>query len=244
MKPRLALCSFAFALAAAVGLAQNGGTQFTSEFDVGDCAWRTQGENTYFVLVPGSKLVLEAEEDGEIERVEITVLRETEKLFVPGMGWVTTRVVQEVETVDDELVEVSRNFFALCGGAEGTNDLFYFGEDVDIFHEDGSVTHDGAWRAGQPDGDGLAEPGILVPGRFLLGARYYQELADGIALDRGENVAMGLEVTTEAGTFHDCVQVKETSPLEPGSQSVKVYCPGVGLVIDNDAELVEYVIKD
>lgn len=55
--------------------------------------------------------------------------------------------------------------------------VFYFGEHVDIYHEDGTITHDGAWRAGQPDGDGLAKPGIIMPGRFLLGSRYFQEQA-------------------------------------------------------------------
>jgi hypothetical protein len=28
--------------------------------------------------------------------------------------------------------------------------------------------------------------------------------------------------------------VTETTPLESGSESTKVYCPGVGLVVDND----------
>jgi hypothetical protein len=51
---------------------------------------------------------------------------------------------------------------------------------------------------------------------------------------------MGLEVTVPAGTFTDCVQVTETTPLEPGSETEKIYCPEVGLVIDDVFELVEY----
>jgi hypothetical protein len=214
--------------------------RFTKEFRFQDCDFRSQGKNPYFRLRPG-RLVLEAEEDGEVARVEITVLREFERLFVPGLGWVRTRVVEERETVDDELVEVSRNFFAMC---EETDDLVYFGEDVDIYHEDGTITHDGAWRAGQPDGNGLAQPGILMPGRFLLGSRYYQELADGIALDRAEHTEMGLVVTTKAGRFRDCVRIVETTPLEPGHESIKVYCRGIGLVLDNEAQLVEYDFDD
>jgi hypothetical protein len=192
----------------------------------------------YFNLNPGTFLALEEEGD-ELTRVEITVLAETEPITVPGLGTVTTRVVQERETVDGEVVEISRNFFALCGGR---NDLVYFGEDVDIYNEDGSITHEGAWRAGQPDGNGLAEPGILMPGTFLLGSRYFQELADGVALDRAEHVAMDLTVETEAGTFDECVQIRETTPLEPKSESLKIYCAGVGLVNDSGAELVEYSI--
>jgi hypothetical protein len=146
-------------------------------------------------------------------------------------------VVEERESVDDELVEVSRNFFAMCAK---TNDVFYFGEAVDIFNPDGTVSHEGSWRAGEPDGDGLAKPGMIMPGTFLLGSRYFQEQADGIAMDRAEHVGMGLEITTPAGTFAKCVKVVETTPLEPGAETVKVYCPGVGLVMDNAVTLVEF----
>ena len=208
---------------------------YTTDFRLADCTFQTTGTNPYFPLVGGHRLLLESD-DGS-ETVEITVLGETEQLNVPGLGLVTTRVVQERETLDGEVIEISRNFFAACGGR---GDVVYFGEDVDIFHPDGSVTHDGAWRAGQPDADGLAAPGVIMPGTFLLGARYFQEIADGIALDRAEHMEMGLTMDTEAGTFNDCVRVVETTPLERRSESIKVYCPGVGLVVDSDVELVEY----
>jgi hypothetical protein len=211
--------------------------EFTSKFYLQDCQFQSTGSNPYFILQPGYQLVLEEEVDGEIERVQITVLDDTEPITVPGLGTVTTRVVEEVESVGGNLVEVSRNFFAICGGR---NDAVYFGEDVDIYNPDGSITHEGEWRAGQPDGSGLAEPGIIMPGTFLLGSRYFQELADGIALDRADHVAMDFEVTTDAGTFSDCVQIIETSPLEPKSSSTKVYCRGIGLVNDDGVELVEY----
>ena len=55
---------------------------------------------------------------------------------------------------------------------------------------------------------------------------------------------MGLEVTVPAGTFTECVQVLETTPLEPGSESEKTYCPGVGLVTDDPVERVSYGFVD
>ena len=81
-----------------------------------------------------------------------------------------------------------------------------------------------------------------MPGTFLLGSRYFQELAPGVALDRAEHVRMGLTVTTPAGTFQECVEVKETTPLEPGAVSTKVYCAELGLVVDNVVRLVEFHI--
>ncbi|MEW6337448.1 MAG: hypothetical protein AB1625_08595 [Acidobacteriota bacterium] len=203
--------------------------EFTDEFSIDACTFATTGSNPFFILQPGYRLILEGEEDGEEVEVIITVLAETE-----AVDGVETRVLEERESVDGELVEVSRNFMAVC---VETGDVFYFGEDVDIYDGGEIVGHDGAWRAGE----GGAKPGIVMPGRFLLGARYYQEIAPGVALDRAENVAMGLEVTTAAGTFEDCVRVDETSPLEPGDVSVKIYAPGAGLIFDDGVELAEVV---
>lgn len=62
----------------------------------------------------------------------------------------------------------------------------------------------------------------------------------GVAQDRAEHTAIIGEVTVPAGAFQGCVEVTETSPLEPGHESVKVYCPGVGLVIDGEMELAAW----
>lgn len=213
------------------------GQEFTNDFRIEDCEFETEGRNAYFSLIPGDQLVLSGEDDGEELVVQITVLPKTRKIrFTTERGKelrVKTRVVEERESVDDELVEVSRNYFAIC---DQTGDVFYFGEAVDDYEDGEIVGHDGAWLAGV----GGAQPGIIMPGRYLLGARYYQEIAPGVALDRGENTAMGLTITTPAGTFHDCVEVIETSPLEPGHESLKRYCPGIGLVQDEDILLEEF----
>jgi hypothetical protein len=62
-------------------------------------------------------------------------------------------------------------------------------------------------------------------------------MAPGVALDRAEHVETGLEITVPAGTFDDCIEVTETTPLDPNEESTKVYCRDVGLVIDEDLEL-------
>lgn len=201
---------------------------YTQWFRQSECTFATTGDNPYFPLQPGYWLHLRGYEDGEWTRVDITVLDETE--VVAG---VTTRVVEEREWVDGELVEVSRNFLALC---TQTHNLFYFGEDVDIYEDGQIVSHHGAWRAGQNQ----ARAGVLMPGSFLVGSRYYQEVAPGVALDRGCNSRAGLAVYTPAGSFQGCVEVIETSPLEPGHESVKVYCPGIGLVRDDVIRLIDW----
>jgi hypothetical protein len=228
-----------FALLPASARAQE--DEFTASFRFQDCAFRSTGENPYFLeLEPGHQLVFEAEEDGVTSTLFITVLPATRRISLKIGGrfrTVTTRVVEEREFEDDDLIEVSRNFFAICGGR---NDVVYFGEEVDIYEDGEIVSHEGAWLAGR----NRANPGIIMPGTVLLGSRYFQELAPNVALDRAEHVALGLHVGTPAGVFSDCLEVTETTPLEPGAESTKVYCPDVGLVRDGDLELIEIVEDD
>ena len=85
-----------------------------------------------------------------------------------------------------------------------------------------------------------AQPGIIMPGRFLLGSKYFQEIAPGVAMDRGRNVGMGIEIDTPAGTFDGCVAVLDSTALDPDAEGdLKIYCHGIGIVMDEVLELVE-----
>lgn len=216
-----------------IAVGQDDEPQFTTEFRFEDCKFKSQGANPYFILKPGYRLVLKGEEDGNTVRLMITVLHETERIVMPDLGVVRTRIVEERQSVNGKLVEVSRNFYAIC---EPTNDVVYFGEQVDIFNADGTITHEGAWRAGVNG----AVPGIIMPGTFLLGSRYFQEQAPDVAMDRAEHVQAGLALNTEAGEFSKCVRIRGTTPLEPGAEDEKIYCPGVGMVVDGVLELVKF----
>ena len=211
--------------------------EFTETFPLANCNFLTSGTNPYFKLIENRVLHydnLQCFNDGEcdeFEELRITVLPEFQMVSFEYDGNiinVTTRVVEEFETADGEFVELSRNFFAEC---EDTQDVYYFGEDVEL--ADGS--HPGEWRAGV---DG-ALPGLIFPGgAFLLGARYFQEIAPNAdALDRAEHVEMGQEITVPAGTFENCVKIEETTPVDKHELSEKNYCYDVGLVTDGDLEL-------
>ena len=225
------------AAAAPLGAALAQSEPFTNQFPIGACQFDTQGNNAFFKLVVKRQLYLNnrrcvAEGDcDELEELWITVLPETRDIRFHHDGrvlTVRTRVVEEYETVDGELEEISLNYFAQC---KPMNDVYYFGEDV--FDGDGNKLPD-AWLAGR----NAARPGIIMPDRaFLLGSRYYQEIAPN-ARDRAEHTSMGFDVEVPAGDFHNCVEITETSPLEPGHESLKTYCPNIGLVRDGDLELV------
>ncbi len=184
-------------------------------------------DNPYLPLPVGLVAVLEGEEDGVELEVQITVLDETE--LVAG---VITRVVEESEREDGALVEVSRNFFAQAD--DGT--VCYFGEDVDDYAGGEIVGHGGAWRAGV---DG-AVPGILMPGTPVVGTKFAQENAPGVAEDMSAIVAKGETIDLPAGSFTDTVHAVDWNPLEgeTGEDGEdKVYASGVGLIVDADIEL-------
>jgi hypothetical protein len=116
--------------------------------------------------------------------------------------------------------------------------VFYFGEDVDIYEDDVIVSHEGAWLAGVNG----ARPGIIMPGVILLGGRYYQELAPGVAMDRAEIISMTETLQVPAGTFENCLETYETSAIDRKAKGYKFYAPGIGLVKDDILELTGYVV--
>jgi len=204
-----------------------GNASYQREFTVANCTMGPTGRNQYFILEPGHQLVL----DGEDEKVQITVLDKTKT--VDG---VITRVVEEKEWKDGKLHEISRNYFAMC---EQTKDVFYFGEDVDYYKDGKVVRHDGAWLAGK-DGN---TAGLIMPGTPKVGMKYYQEIAPGVAMDRAEIVSLDETCKTPAGTFSNCMKVKESTPLEFWSSlwpEYKKHAPGIGLIQDEDLLLTKH----
>src|SRR3989442_7492885 len=156
----------------------------------------------------------------------ITVLNETK--IVDG---VETRVVEERETKNGQLIEVARNYFAI---SRRTNDVFYFGEDVDMSKYGKVVTHDGSWLSGVNG----AKCGLIMPGQPLVNASYYQEVAPGAAMDRATIISTTETVYTPAGEFTNCLKIRETTPLQVITE-YKYYAPGIGMVRDGTLKLVK-----
>jgi hypothetical protein len=200
---------------------------FTESFMLDNCQFMTTGKNDYFILEPGYQLVLEGKEGKNFTRLVISVLNEIKKI-----GNIETRVVEENESVDGQTIEISRNYFAFC---KQTGSFFYFGEEVDNYKDGKIADHSGAWFA-----EGKNKPGLAMPGLILLGARYYQELAPGVAMDRAEIISYNETFTTPAGKFINVLKVEETTPLEPLAKEEKLYAPGIGLIKDENLLLVKY----
>jgi hypothetical protein len=212
------------ALLAACGGSSDDDAAFIDQFNVDKSNLSSVGKNTYFVLEPGFQLVLESKDT----HLAITVLNETK--MVDG---VETRIVEEKETVDGKLYEISLNYYAID---KTTNDVYYFGEDVDFYKDGVVINHEGAWLSGQEK----AAFGLMMPGTIVLNSRYYQETAPDVALGRARYVSVSEKLTTPAGSFTDVLKVEESNPLEGSDKSTKFYAPNIGLARDGDLYLVKY----
>jgi hypothetical protein len=215
--------AFAAAVILVSGMACSN-SPWQEQFAISSCNLQTTGRSDYFILEPGFQQVLE----GGGTRLEITVLDQTKQ--VDG---VLTRVVEEREWKGGQLAEVSRNYFAMCAQ---TKDVFYFGEDVDNYKDGKVVDHGGSWLAGQ-NGN---RAGLIMPGTPKPSMRYYQEIAPGVAMDRAEIVSVNETCNTPAGIFPKCLKVQEGSAIEFFAKEFKYHAPGIGLVRDEDLQLVKY----
>jgi hypothetical protein len=186
------------------------------------------GRNRYFILEPGYQQIFEGQTDGKAGQLVITVLNDMKML-----AGVETRVVEERESADGKLIEVSRNYFAVD---KATSDIYHFGEDVDIYKNGRVASHEGSWRAGE---DG-ARWGLFMPAEPKVGQKFQQEIAPKVAMDRVEVQSVSEKVSVPAGNFEGCVKTEETTPLKPNTKEHKYYAPEVGLLIDGDLKLVKH----
>ena len=162
--------------------------EFTADFLIEGCQFKANGATPYFILTSGFQRILATPDGAEEPEMSIeTVLCKTKTINLDGR-LIKTRVYEEraleCEEGECETVEISLNWFAIC---KQTGDVYYFGEeskdceygfdenDECCNEEDvcGQETTGGSWEAGVNG----AIPGIMMPGTFLLGAKYFQEIA-------------------------------------------------------------------
>ena len=79
-----------------------------------------------------------------------------------------------------------------------------------------------------------ATPGIVMQAAPVNGETYRQEFFFGDAEDAATVVTTDVEVTIGLGTFRNCLQTEDFTPLEPGVSEYKFFAPGVGLILEVD----------
>ncbi|MCG8546989.1 MAG: hypothetical protein MJE12_22565, partial [Alphaproteobacteria bacterium] len=76
--------------------------------------------------------------------------------------------------------------------------------------------------------------------------KFFQEVAPGVAMDRAEIIDLNETCETPAGTFPNCMKVKELASYDFWSSLMfweaeyKMHAPKIGLVQDEDLKLTKY----
>jgi hypothetical protein len=207
-----------------LALAEKG--KFTSQFP-GENSFASQGNNYFLPLIPGLFQVLET--PNHKVKVVVTVTDRTK--VIDG---VETRIVTEREEHDGALSEVTDNYEAI---STKTQALYYFGEFATQYKDGQAAGHKGSWQAGENG----AQFGLLMPGVPLLGAKFLQENAPPVALDRSQIIEEGVTIDTPAGTLKNCLRVFDTDGLDPQAPPEnKIYCHGIGNVVDEKLTVTKF----
>ena len=164
--------------------------------------------------------ILEGTEGGMKVRIERTILPNKHKTFKIAGQTVEALVMEDREIKNDELEEVTLDYFAQDD--EGT--VYYLGEDVDEYEHGKIKGHSGAWLLGKD----TKNPGVIIPAHPKVGDKFKSEDVNKEIHEDDEVVAVGETVSVPAGTYENCVKVKEV--LADGEVEYKFYAPGVGVV--------------
>ena len=212
--------------------------QGSEHVELDPAEFTTEIDNPYWPMSPGSRWIYrETDTTGQVQRVVVEVTEET-KTIANG---VEARVVRDTVTENGEPVEITDDWYA----QDADGNIWYLGEDTAEYRNGAVTTRAGSFETGV---DG-AEAGIAMPADPQPGMEYRQEYLQGEAEDEGAVVTVGDErVEVPFGYFdRDLLMTRDLVPLEPKVQELKLYAPGIGLLLavhtDGDGgreELVSY----
>jgi len=176
-------------------------------------------DNPYFALTPGKVWVYKGTaENGETERVEREVTHDTRMVL-----GIATTVVRDRVWKDGELEEDTFDWYA----QDKDGNVWYFGEDSKEMEDGKVVSTAGSWEAGVNG----AKPGIIMKANPQVGEVYRQELLKGEAEDMGQILSLSQSISIGLGSYKNCLQTQDWTPLEPDIVEYKFYSKEVGNVV-------------
>jgi hypothetical protein len=175
--------------------------------------------NAYLPYAQLKQDVLVGTEKGKPARVVRTRMPGTKRFIVAGKP-VDAIIVADSGWLGGELEEVALDYYA----QSDQGDVYYLGEDVDNYEKGKVVNHEGSWLYGIH----TRVLGMMFPATPRVGQRYRPEEVPKITQEDDEVMSVTETVTVPAGTFQNCVRIKET--LSDGAVEFKLYCANVGIV--------------
>jgi hypothetical protein len=172
--------------------------------------------NPFMPFIPGTKYTYQVHTDEGDEVVEVTVTTDTIRII--GVKCVV--VTDIVKSNKGDVLESTLDWYA----QDKDGNVWYFGEDTKEYENGKVISTAGTWKAGVNG----AQPGIVMPGNPILGIPYRQEYLFNEAEDMGRIISTSEAITVPFGTFNNCIQTEEWTPLEPGVLEHKYYAFGIG----------------
>ncbi len=175
--------------------------------------------NPYFPLVPGTQFRFLGTRASSNEVTVTAVTSESRTI----MG-IRATVVHDRVFHHGALIEETFDWYA----QDSVGNVWYLGEQTRSLKNGRVVSTEGSWEHGANG----AKAGIVMwadPAAHI-GEPYRQEYLAGVAEDMGKVLSVRANVSVPYGTFHDCVETEDTTPLEPKVRERKYYCRGVGVV--------------
>jgi hypothetical protein len=179
----------------------------------------TNIDNPYWPMHPGGHWVYREVENGETQRVDVTVTNQTKTL-----AGIEARVVHDRVSRNGETLEDTYDWYA----QDSAGNLWYLGEDTAEYENGKLKTKEGTWAAGV---DG-AEPGVVVPASPKQGMTYREEYYAGHAEDGAEVLGVNSQVQVPFGRFQNAMLTRNFSTIEPTVEEMKLYAKGVGPVME------------
>lgn len=181
-------------------------------------------DNPYMPMIPGTVKILEAKDQGDVEKVVTLITYEKKEI----MG-ISCTVMWDRAYENGVLIEDTYDWFA----QDIYGNVWYFGE-YSAEYEDGiPVSFEGSWEAGVNG----ALPGIVMIGEPHVGDAYRQEYLEGEAEDMGEVLSLDKTVKLPDGTvFENCIKTKDWNPNESWIVEYKYYAPGTGVVLEEEPD--------
>ena len=173
--------------------------------------------NPYTPWKPGARWVYTGTKDGQPERVEVTVKKQTKTIV--GVRCV---VVSDIVTTNSTLAEKTTDWYA----QDKAGNVWYFGEDTAEYQNGVVTSTQGTWEAGVDN----AKPGIVMKAHPKPGQLYRQEYRPGIAEDKARVLTVTATQKVPAGTYNNVVETRDINPLDPSKIENKWFAKGVGSI--------------
>lgn len=180
-------------------------------------------QNPYFPVKPGTVSRYRGTDGGTHYHEKLTVTHKTKMI----QGVRTTVILDVSRRTDGSLAEKTHDWYA----DDNDGNVWYFGERTATYDRQGNVdSREGSWQSGVQG----AVAGIIMPADPRPTDAYRQEFDRGHAEDQAWIVQRGVKATVPYGQVDHAVRSFEWTRLERDVLSMKLYAPGLGIVLEKD----------